>query len=283
MAILVSATFWTLLWGPIGLVLSTPLTVCLLAIGRYAPPLKFLSVLLGDKTVLPPEARFYQRLLAMDDDEAQQIARTYLKEKTLCDFYDGLLIPALSLAERDRHRNALDDEREEFIYRSTKILIEDLVEESSPEFTTLPSSQLSIVIIPARDQADELVGLMLAHILGQSGRNAEALPIGSIEDMFKTLKQHQPDILFISALPPFALSQAQSICRRAHRRFPRVKIVVGFWGSEAEIDKMEERLGPGCFEKVITSLCQAEFQLRLLAGIDEVRDTRTLSTSEKLT
>ena len=86
LAILVSAAFWTLLWGPIGLVLSTPLTVCLLVLGRYAPPLKFLGVLLGDKVLLPPEACFYQRLLAMDEDEAREIAEGYLKEKRLVSF-----------------------------------------------------------------------------------------------------------------------------------------------------------------------------------------------------
>src|SRR6185312_2926800 len=97
LAILVSAAFWTLLWGPVGLVLSTPLTVCLLVLGRYVPPLQFLSVLLGGKVELPPEAGYYQRLLAMDDDEAGEIAENYLKERTIGELYDLLLIPALSL------------------------------------------------------------------------------------------------------------------------------------------------------------------------------------------
>jgi predicted PurR-regulated permease PerM len=141
LAILVSAAFWTLLWGPVGLVLSTPLTVCLLVLGRYVPPLEFLSVLLGGKVDLPPEASYYQRLLAMDDDEAQEIAENYLKGKTVGELYDQLLIPALFLAEQDRHQNVLDEAREKFIYRSTKLLIEDLAEQTA--VTDLTAGRIS--------------------------------------------------------------------------------------------------------------------------------------------
>jgi hypothetical protein len=142
LAILVSAAFWTLLWGPVGLVLSTPLTVCLLVLGRYVPPLQFLSVLLGGKVELPPEASYYQRLLAMDDDEAGEIAENYLKERTIGELYDLLLIPALSLAESDRHQNALDEEREKFIYRSTRLLIEELADQTATDdLTTARTSQ----------------------------------------------------------------------------------------------------------------------------------------------
>jgi hypothetical protein len=95
LAILVSAAFWTLLWGPIGLVLSTPLTVCLTVLGRHVPQLEFLYVLLGDEPVLSPDAHYYQRLLAMDEDEPIEIVETYLKEKSLEELYDSVLIPAL--------------------------------------------------------------------------------------------------------------------------------------------------------------------------------------------
>ena len=111
MGILVSAVFWTWLWGPIGLVMSTPLTVCLTVMGRYVPQLSFLNTLLSDEEVLPPEARFYQRLLALDPEEAADIAEEYLKENSLESLYDKVLLPALSLAEQDRHRRSGRDER----------------------------------------------------------------------------------------------------------------------------------------------------------------------------
>jgi predicted PurR-regulated permease PerM len=262
LAILVSAAFWTLLWGPIGLVLSTPLTVCLLVLGRYAPPLKFLGVLLGDKVLLPPEACFYQRLLAMDEDEAREIAEGFLKDRSYGELYDLVVVPALALAEKDRHQNALDDVREEFIHRSTRDLIEDWADQTTTkEPDTLEASSVSVLCIPARDEADELVALMLGHVLRESHFNAEIAPIGS----FDILDEHQPDIVFVSALPPYALSQARSLCRKIRRKRPNLKIIVGLWGSTAEIEKVQERLGPGCFDTVVTDLRQAELQVRALA------------------
>ena len=108
LAILVAAIFWTAIWGPVGLLLSTPLTLCVVVIGRYVPRLSFLPVLLGDDPVLAPDSRFYQRLLALDRDEARVILVEYLRNKPLEELYDSVLIPALNLAEKDRHRNRID-------------------------------------------------------------------------------------------------------------------------------------------------------------------------------
>jgi CheY-like chemotaxis protein len=216
-------------------------------------------------------------MLAMDEDEAQEIAQTHLKEKTFGEFCDAVLIPALSLAEQDRHRNALAEDREEFIYRSTRDLIEDLAEqapvtplEESVQIALV--SQPSVVCMPARDEADELVGRMLAHFLRQSGYNAEAIPLGTVEDMFRAVQQRQTDILFVSALPPFAIVQARALCRKVRRTSPDLKIVVGLWGSTVELDKVRDRLGSGCSDHVITSLRQAELEVKLFAGATEFQD-----------
>ena len=107
-AIIIAAVFWTTLWGPVGLFLSTPLTVCLVVIGRYVPQLEFLGVLLGSDPVLAPEERFYQRLLAGNIEEAVEIAETYVDEKSSHEFYDEVAIPALRLAENDRQRSTSD-------------------------------------------------------------------------------------------------------------------------------------------------------------------------------
>jgi predicted PurR-regulated permease PerM len=109
LAILMAAIFWTAIWGPIGLVLSTPLTVCLLVIGRHVPQLSFLDTLLGDEPVLMPQSNLHQTHLAMDHDEARHALENYLKGKTLEDLYDSVLIPALSLAEQNRYKNRRDD------------------------------------------------------------------------------------------------------------------------------------------------------------------------------
>ena len=123
-----AAAFWTTLWGPIGLVLSTPLTACLMVLGRYQPQLEFLYVLLGDDPVLPPEAELYQRLLALDAQEAQAVLDRCCAEKPPAEVYDSVIIPALAMAEEDRHRGALDDTRETFIIES----IGEWIEKSAP-------------------------------------------------------------------------------------------------------------------------------------------------------
>jgi predicted PurR-regulated permease PerM len=268
LAILVSAAFWTLLWGPIGLVLSTPLTVCLAVVGRHVPQLDFLYVLLGDEPVLSPEARYYQRLLAIDEDEATEIIDEYLKEKSLGDVYDSVLIPALSLAERDRHQNRLDEERERFIYQSTRELIEDLGERSeSPALVREPISRsasvFSVCCLPARDEADELASRMLTQLLRRSGYSAEAISLGPMQEMLDRVAQAEPNVLFVSALPPFAAAHARSICRRVRQKLPELKVAVGFWNSGPELEKLKQRLGPDCSDHVMTTLAQAEAQVRV--------------------
>jgi predicted PurR-regulated permease PerM len=127
-AILVSAVFWTWLWGPVGLLMSTPLTVCLVVLGKYVPQLSFLDVMLGDEPPLEPHMRYYQRLLAMDDEEAEGLVDEYLEEMPLEDVYDTVIIPALALAEEDRHKGDLDDSRQKFIREAVREHIEHLGE-----------------------------------------------------------------------------------------------------------------------------------------------------------
>ncbi|HEY4596563.1 MAG TPA: AI-2E family transporter, partial [Thermoanaerobaculia bacterium] len=163
LGILVSAVFWTWLWGPVGLLMATPLTVCLVVMGRYVPQLQFLDVLLGDQPPLPLEAQIYHRLLALDAEEVEELLESGLKERTVAELYDGVLIPALSLAERDRHRGELSPEREEFIDTTVRDWIEDLasktIEDGSLGEETAAGVQAGrLVCVPAHDAADELAG-----------------------------------------------------------------------------------------------------------------------------
>ena len=129
LAVLVSAVFWTWLWGPIGLVMATPLTVCLVVIGKYVPQLKFFDILLGDEPVLAPSERVYQRLLAMDQEEAMEILAQYRTEMPLEQVFDDVLLPALALAEVDRHANRLDERHSLFIRNAMRQLVEELADE----------------------------------------------------------------------------------------------------------------------------------------------------------
>ena len=259
-AILLSAAFWTLVWGPIGLVLSTPLTVCLAVLGRHLPPLEFLHVVLGDEPVLAPAIQYYERLLALDEDGASELAETYLKEKTLIDVYDSMLIPALYAAEQDRHGERLDKERAAFVFQSTREIIDDLGEDAKPVSEAQPDQpvrSLSFVCVPARDEADELVSLMLAHVLRQAGHYVDVVPLGSGDEWLNRALNKEVDAAFVSALPPFAIFQARSACRKLRRLDPHLKIVLGLWNSQLSSEKIKERLGSACTDLIATSLAEA--------------------------
>ncbi len=174
-AILLAAIFWTFLWGPIGLVLSMPLTVCLVALGRHVPHLGFLELLLGEGPVWEPDTRVYQRLLAMDQDEAEQVLEDLLAKQSLADVYDSVLIPVLSLAEQHHHHDRIDKSVEDALCQSVREIIDDLFERykvSDPPGDEAKQPILKVVCIPARDEADEIVGIMLAQLLEQAGHSA---------------------------------------------------------------------------------------------------------------
>jgi len=125
-AIISAVIFWTWLWGPVGLLLATPLTVCVAVMGRYIPEFGFLNVLLGVEPVLPPEGRLYQRLIALDDEEAIDVSEEYANAHGLLALHQAVVIPALGLAEQDRHRGVIDEARERFVFDTVRKIIEDV-------------------------------------------------------------------------------------------------------------------------------------------------------------
>ena len=277
-AILVAAVFWATLWGPVGLILSVPLTLCLILAGRYVPQMSFLEVLLGDAPPLKPEEHYYQRLLAMDQDEARNLVHDYVEGKTLQNVYESLLIPALRLAEEDRHTEAIGDRTADFVAQTNRELIDDLGERyaTEPRASGLEKYlgnakfvQASMVCVPARDQADELVGIMLAQLLHKTGvKQVRALAIDTVENMLNELEQGNPAIACVSALPPFAVGQARSLCKRLHARFPNLAVVVGLWAFAGGVPKAQERIGTACTDAVCTNFSEAFFQIQRLADAD---------------
>src|SRR5580693_191809 len=256
LAILVAAIFWTAIWGPIGLVLSTPLTVCVLVVGRHVPRLRFLQILLGDEPALTPDSRFYQRLLAMDHEEARQVLEKCLEGKTLEELYDSVLIPALSLAEQDRHQNLLEDANQKFICQSTRELIDEFWEPRNEEpavgvdrgglsiaVAGRGGASRKVVCLPARDEADEIVAIMLAQVLETAGHQALCIPLGTAAEMLAQVKDERPDVVCISALPPFAIPHARALYAKLRAQDSKLRIVVGLWNSTDDPAKVSRRLG----------------------------------------
>jgi predicted PurR-regulated permease PerM len=271
LAVVVAAVFWTLIWGFPGLVLSTPLTVCLVVMGRYVPTLGFLNVVLGDEPVLLPESQYYQRLLATDQNEARQILELYRKEKTLEELYSSVVIPALSLAEQDRHRSKLDEDTQNFIYQSTREFIEELGDTSTESKLNAVADQdspqsspgelehargLDVFCIPARDTADDVVALILCQLLERQGCRTQSIPIGMTAEMLSQVMDAKPALVCISALPPFALDHARALYNKLRLQSPELQIVICLWHFEGDAQKMAARfkLAPG--DKFFTTLRQ---------------------------
>jgi predicted PurR-regulated permease PerM len=276
LALLAMAIFWSLLWGWPGLVLSTPLTVCMVVLGRYVPEMSFLHTLLGTDAELSADAHFYERLLAMDQKEAHTIADRFLEGKPLVELYDSVLIPALSLAEQDRHQGSLDEAHSNFLFLSIGELVAELtnyrpnlpadptnkaaIDQTPPDvsLTQQPHKDFAIVCISASDQADELSSLMLAQLMEQADHSTLLLSGSSLStELLDTLAKEPDTVVFISALPPFAFTQARAICQRVRTHLPKNRICIGFWNTTDEPDQTLERFGHGRPTAVISTLSQA--------------------------
>lgn len=285
LALLVCAVFWTILWGTPGLVLSTPLTVCVLVMGRYVPQLSFLPVLLGDEPVLEAEAHFYQRLLAMDIQEAKAVADAFLNGRTLLQFYDLLMIPALIMAEQDRHKGGLDSGREEFVFLGLgEIVVETSIPSDSPAQAFEPPTH-RVICIPASDSADEIAATMLSRVLEQSGFVVIALPVfDSILDSLEMAQVAPEDILCISSVLPFAFTRAREVCLKIRSRFPTIKIVAGIWGFAGDAEQASRRFDRAVPNAVVGTLTQALSEIETLAGRrpleTEVPGTPALNAAE---
>jgi predicted PurR-regulated permease PerM len=267
-AVIVAAIFWTWLWGAVGLLLAVPLTVCLVVMGRHIPQFAFLSIMLGDQPVLPLEERFYQRLLARDQDEVAELAETYVGEHGLEALYEDVLIPVLDLTERDRHNEVLSEERTRFVLDNMRTLIEDLTErpdeakeksDEPGETKQMPSAEtplgpVSVCIVPARDEADEIVGTMLLRRLTARRVAAELLTTDVLKsEVLERVAALAPQAVYVSALPPAAVLHASFFCKRLRPRFPDLKIVVALWHAEGDAEKGRARLlAAGASEVVVT-------------------------------
>jgi hypothetical protein len=248
-AIIAAAIFWTWLWGPIGLLLSTPLTVCLVVLGQHVPQLAFLDVLFGSEPVLTPVQTLYQRLLVNDPDEATERAEEYLEEHSLADYYDSVALPAIALAEHDRHRGALDDDRRARVAESAMLLIENLAEFEPPapaavEPDAADTAELAapaavlprlapenlVVCAGTRGNLDEVAAGMLGQLVEKQGASARVLPCEALHSRkLSELDLDQAAIIVLSYMNADSVAHARFLVRRLRRRFPRAVIMVGFW------------------------------------------------------
>lgn len=243
LAILVAAVFWAWLWGAVGLLLAVPLTVCLAVLGRYVPSMRFLGVLLSDEEVLTPEKRFYQRLLASDVEEAAEVAEEFLKNKSLDELYDVVIVPALALAEEDSVAGRLEEDQQEFVFENARLLVEDIAPrakeiiagENGAKHRLNGKEHLAenhgpddarVLCLPAHGPADEIAAVMLTQLLDARGVRARTVSAGSLaSERLEQAGADKTDVVCVTALVPDGFLHARYLCKRLRGQFPELRIV----------------------------------------------------------
>jgi predicted PurR-regulated permease PerM len=273
-ALLIAIAFWTWLWGPVGLVLATPLTVCLVVIGKYVPQLRFVTILLADEPLGTPQITYYQRLLAKNQDEAMRVVDEHLKAGDPESVYDDLMLPALCAIKRDRDREEVTLEDEQFVYQATRKILEVLgtrraarAEEvaSDTQGAAPPVPKVMVLGCPAADEADELSLYLLREVLADSPRCElvvldHNLLAGEVLDVAK--KDDTP-IICIGVPPPGGLTHARYLVKRFRTQRPDVRIIAGRWACE-EDERDVQVLQEAGADRVATSLVKAR------KGIEEL-------------
>jgi len=278
-ALLIALTFWAWLWGPVGLLMATPLTVCLIVLGKHLPALGFLVVLMGDRPVIETKARYYQRLLAQDQDEAIDIVEAYVDTDGRDSVYDTVLLPALYYAKQDRDRGLLSEGDAQFVEQATREIL-DVLAHDGPSPSGRNTGDLSvsdpgdprvrILACPARDEADAVALEMVRHLLDPVRYRIETSGTGVLTaEVLAWVDLHRPALVCIGAVAPGGLSQARHLCKRLRSQCPELKIVVGRWGLHDEKETDRQHLlaaGADYVETTVLDTQRALAQVGLTCG-----------------
>ena len=244
-ALLLAAAFWTWLWGLAGLLLSVPITVCLVVMGKYVPQLEFLEVLLGDEPALEPYQQLYQRLLTSSRDEADTLLEAAMRQHSLREVCDIAIVPALRLLEADFARGALKPARRRAVLDQIQQWVDELLEElqrssgRGPLFWQSPA----VLCVPAEDQGDAIVAKLLAAVLINRGISARLAVLDRVEEEVAAGASDGLEAVVVSALPPEAIPPARAVVKRIRARVEGLPVIVGLWGQEQDLDRAAQRLG----------------------------------------
>lgn len=284
LAIIMAATFWTALWGPIGLILSTPLTVCLLVLGRYLPGLQFMEVLLGSQPVLDRPHRFYQRLLADDVDGAMELAHDEIaqrlpskpvaadKAKAVVDFYAQVGLPTLQLAYKHHADNATAEHRMRLSSGMQEVLqdVQEAYPAASPPAPAGGQPQRRVHCVGARWEVDALAADMVAHSLALQGMHATcaAHVLTTAVGPDETLGWEGVQWLLLSVFHQQPQAMVRHILRRLHRRYPQLPVIVALWNTEPAALHAEavQRMGASA---VVTSLPELLLRMQQLRAPEQ--------------
>ena len=279
-ALLVSLAFWTWLWGPLGLLMATPLTVCLVVLGKHVPGLEFVGMVMADTPALAPEFGYYQRLLARDQSEAADLIEQHIKTEAPRSVYDALLLPALNYAERDRLEQRLSLDEEAALIDATRELLSDAAEsiqrlqpESSAPADTLPAPREPLRVLgwATNGIADELALQMLGHVLDDLPIVVEITKGRMLASELVSLVEAQGvSVVCLADLPPSPPSKTRYLVKRLHAALPEVRILVGRWGPPALADDSTQLLRDAGATLVASTLAETRTYLGGLVEIPRV-------------
>ncbi len=258
-ALLLATGFWTWLWGFPGLFLAVPMTVCAVVMGKYIPQLKFLQVLLGDEPVLEPHERLYQRLLSSNRDEAYSVLEGALRQASLVEVCDSVIVPAMLRAEEDHDRGTLTDARRQTILENINEWVDERLELLSPAksgFANPDPTGLApaVLTVPASDRADEIIAKLFEAALIE--RNIGARIIGPRDAIDPTGSHHGARVVVISALPPEAVTAARAVCKRMRTGRSHTPVIVGLWKAFGDLDRARQRLASAGATHMVVSFAE---------------------------
>jgi hypothetical protein len=286
LGLLVAAMFWTWLWGLLGLLLSTPLTVCLAVLGKYVPSLGVFAALLGEESELDPGVRLFQRLLSLDRDSAAEVVDTALKSRPKVEVFDSVLIPALAHAERDMARGRLEDQNLAFVWQVVDEMVDELegADEMAPASANhgvasddADSSRPPTLIlgVAANDASDAIVLKMLGQLLAPAGLTLEVVTDAATPmALADRVAEREPEMVVLSHVSPYGLTSVRYQVRRLRARFADLPILVGQWGvmdNASTVSKALIDAGASC---VAFSLTEAQDRIlaKLGAAIPPLRE-----------
>jgi len=264
LSVIIAAAFWAFLWGPIGLLISTPLTVGLVVLGRHVPRFEFFDVLLGDRPPLQPEESFYQRALDGDADALVDQAREAMAAPggTLAGYGDLVAVQGLVIAQTDWSREALEPERMEVIRTQVGTLLDDLGERAPAVQSALPApwqAEGAVVCIPGRGQFDDLTARLVAQVLQRAGLGARAETSAALDTA--NLGRLDPALVRLVCLS--VLEEGNSVAglrffmRRIQRQLPEARVIVGLWAATPDSSMLAALREEGSAEAIVTSLGEA--------------------------
>ena len=275
LAMLVAIAFWTWLWGPVGLLLATPLTACLAVVAKYVPQLEFIAVLLGDEPMMQASVAYYNRLLALDQDEAEAIIEEQLRTHSVEHVFDEVLVPTLHYSKRDRRLDILTDDEQEFIYKSMREIIEriglpsippapliDVAPSAAGDTVTVNANKIRVLAWPAHDEGDAIALLMLQQLLDPTRYEMEIGVVGRrLSEILREVEQKVPALICVGFIPPGGLSASRHLSKLLHARLPELTIVVGHWGLHEKVQGDRETLLTAGATHVAATLIETRDQI----------------------